>query len=453
MAPPSLEVPVVSLPGFQIPLPLERPELATRAMARFACTRSACPDSCCRDFGIHFDKPSMSRMLTATAHHASDHERIVRLVVLGMPLPQAGKTQVVLDENGSCPMLEKGGDCDLHRRYGEALLPTVCSVFPRTSLALPDRVEVTGTLACPELARLTLLSDDGVHQEETVASLMPRSYIGKSIPVDSELGDDYSAQFLQVRSVLRDLLRNNKFPLSSRLVFTAHLAAEVDSFFHRDSDAFRGAKRQFARQRLTTELSAALSGTLQADLHRDLCAFTAPAEVVVCAVLGLLTERLRLPHPTRFAELVASVLAALGTDSEMAARLEGTTASQNAARVLHQQQDDLELRFPGLTDQILSRFSQHFLLRNPYTDAPSLLHYLGRLSLSLAAIRVLIIGSAKTRPPTDAKAFAEMSVDVIQIFTKAVSHQADFLAAIHRASELGSGMTFGRLVLFAKFHG
>jgi len=395
----------------------------------------------------------MSRMLTATAHHASDHERIVRLVVLGMPLPQAGKTQVVLDENGSCPMLEKSGDCELQRRYGESLLPTVCSVFPRTSLALPDRVEVTGTLACPELARLTLLSDDGVQQEESVASLMPRSYIGKSVPACGDVSDHYAAPFLQVRSSLCDLFRRDTFPLSSRLVFAAHLAAQVDDFFHRDSDAFRGAKRQFARQRLTTELAAAMSDTSQEELHRELCAFAAPAEVVVSAVLGLVTERLRLPHPSRFADLVTSVLASLGANGEVSTREDGIAASQIAARVLHRQELETELRFPGLTDQILSRYGQHYLLRNPYTDAPSLLHYLGRLALALATIRLLIIGSAKTRRPVDAKSYAEMAVDVIQVFTKAVSHQADFLTAIHRASEIGSGTTFGRLVLFAKFHG
>jgi hypothetical protein len=121
-----------------------------------------------------------------------------------------------------------------------------------------------------------------------------------------------------------------------------------------------------------------------------------------------------------------------------------------AARILKRQRAHLETRWPGLTDRILSRYCQHYLLRYPYTDAASLLHYLERLSLSLAAIRLLILGACTLRCPADARTLSEIAVEITQIFTKAVSHQPDFLAAIHRGSEIGSGITFGRLVLFAK---
>jgi hypothetical protein len=51
----------------------------------------------------------------------------------------------------------------------------------------------------------------------------------------------------------------------------------------------------------------------------------------------------------------------------------------------------------------------------------------------------------------DEARLSAIAVDVIQIFTKAVSHQVDFLTAIQRVSEDSKGVTFGRLVLFAKF--
>jgi lysine-N-methylase len=418
--------------------------MATRAMLRFACTRSACPDSCCRDFGVHFDQPSMTRMLTSTARDPIDHERIVRLVVLGLPLPNAGKTQVVLGQDGCCPLLEASGDCVLHRKYGESSLGTACSVFPRTSLALPDRVEVTGTLACPEVARLTLLSDDGVCQDASTVPLMPRSYVGKALDAQDDVSDAYVAPFQQVRSTLMDLFRRQEFPLSSRLVFAAHFAAQVDDFFRRGTTAFTGSKRQFARQRLAKEIAAATSASSLAELHAELQSFVAPTDAVLSAVGALLTERLRLPHPARFSNLVTSVIASLGRGDGLSADL------PEAARILARQRAHLELRWPGLTDRILSRYCQHYLLRYPYTDAASLLHYLERLSLSLAAIRLLILGACTLRCPADARQLSEIAVEITQIFTKAVSHQPDFLAAIHRGSEIGSGITFGRLVLFAK---
>lgn len=453
MASPSYDISSVAQPDSRLPLPLERTEMATRAMLRFACARSECPDTCCRDFGIHLDQPSMNRMLSTTAHNPIDHERIVRLVVLGMPLPNAGKTQVALGEDGACPLLESSGHCELHKKYGESSLSTVCSVFPRTSLALQDRLEVTGTLACPELARLTLLSEDGLSQEPSTKSILPRSYIGKVVDTENEISDAYAAPFLQVRSTLLDLFGRQDFPLSSRLVFAAHLAAQVDNFFHRHTDAFEGSKHQFARHRLAKELSAATSSFLLEELHGELQAFTGTSDAVITAALSLLTERLRLPHPSRYSDLVTSFLRSLGKEFTVSNCDGSTTASPEALRNLEQQRKRMEIRLPGITDQILSRYCQHYLLRHPYTDATSLLNYLGRLSLSLAAIKLLILGSPKLHDQIDAHAFSEMAVDVIQVFTKAVSHQADFLAAIQRASETGSGVSFGRLVLFAKFQG
>jgi len=422
-------------------------------MLRFACTRSHCPDSCCRDLGIHFDQASMARMLSATVRNPIDHERIVRLVVLGMPLPNAGKTQVVLGQDGGCPLLESSGDCILHRKYGEASLSTVCSVFPRTSLTLPDRVEITGTLACPELARLTLLSDDGLCQDTSAAPLLSRSYVGKTIDTENDISDAYSAPFLRIRATLIDLFGHREFPLSSRLVFAAHFAAEVDDFFHRGSDAFDGSKGPFGRKRLAKEISAASAAPALAELHAELQAFVAPSNAVVSVVLTLLTERLRLPHPPRFAHLVTSVLASLGKRLSSSQGDQSPDDLRKAVRLLERQRDVMDLCASGLTDQILSRYCQHYLLRYPYTDAPSLLHYLGRLSLSVAAVRLLILGASTLHHPADADEFSEIAVEVTQIFTKAVSHQVDFLAAIHGSGEMGLATTFGRLVLFAKFLG
>jgi hypothetical protein len=119
----------------------------------------------------------------------------------------------------------------------------------------------------------------------------------------------------------------------------------------------------------------------------------------------------------------------------------------------------VDQRVPGLLDDILGRYAVHYLLRHPYTDAPSLLNYLGRLGLALAAVRLLLAGSptiqsrlaAAPDPSADAGAVADAAVEVVQILTKAVTHHWAFLEAIHRAREEAGAMNFGQLVLFAKF--
>ena len=442
MAPPPQDPQLVQLRITRAPLPEIRPEVATLAMQRFQCTGGDCSDTCCRDFGIAFDKQSMRRMLTATAHDRAERERVVRLVVLGRE-----ESIVVLNEQGACPMLEASGQCELHRRYGDAALATPCAVFPRTSLQVGDRLEVSGSLACPELARLTLLSEDGVTQRESPTLLMPRNYVGKNIDVVDESSDAYVAHFELVRAVLSKLFDLRDYPLSSRLTFAAQFAAQIEDFFFQDTTAFRGKQQRFTHQRLMAEIGLAQDASTLHSLHDDMRAFTGNNEAVLGTVLSLLRQRLRLAHPTKFAVAVAGLVTAKDTDATTVSRL---LTGQNAR---------LAVSFPGLVDRILSRYAQHYLLRNPYTEVPNLLTYLGRLALALATIKTMVLASSAVKdllaepsnPKDDANALGQTMVHMAQLFTKTVAHQANFLQVFHQAFESGKGTPFGRLVLFARY--
>jgi hypothetical protein len=118
------------------------------------------------------------------------------------------------------------------------------------------------------------------------------------------------------------------------------------------------------------------------------------------------------------------------------------------------------LAISGGFTTLFSRYSQHFLMRNPYTDAPNLLHHVYGLGVHLATLRLLVVGhprlaavlASDPHPDDDRRILDEVVVHVVQTFTKAVSHHPAFL----RAAGVGAGtaedaMTFGRLVLLAKF--
>jgi len=49
------------------------------------------------------------------------------------------------------------------------MLPDICATFPRVVTKWGERVEVTGTLACPEVARLCLLAEDAEHGDANKA--------------------------------------------------------------------------------------------------------------------------------------------------------------------------------------------------------------------------------------------------------------------------------------------
>jgi lysine-N-methylase len=241
------------------------------------------------------------------------------------------------------------------------------------------------------------------------------------------------------------------------LVFAAQLAAQVDDFFRRGTDAFEGSRRGLAFQRLEDELANAVNEAALQVLHRDLQSFSGSSDAVVASAASLLIQRRRIRHPPRFAALMQAVFESL--QAEAGGRADQALTPSELSAVVGRRQKRLELKLAGFVDRILARYCRHYLLRNPYTDAPSLLNYLGRMALSVASILLLLLGTPAVTSLLDADDDAQadearlsaVAVDVIQIFTKAVSHQVDFLAAIQRAGEEGKGVTFGRLVLFAKF--
>lgn len=451
-------------------LPRTLPELATRAMQRFRCVGSACEDSCCRHFGIDIDRASLDR-LRAAAREPAEREKVVRLVVLGLRPPggDAAPNLVQLDQDGACPMLEGDGACGVHRRHGEAALSTTCSVFPRTSLAVGPNLEVTGSLACPELARLSLLSDDGLEQDAPITAVLPRAYVGKSVDVERD-GSLYASMFGRVRAALIDLFRHQQHSVGTRFAFAATLAAEVDAFFRRDLPALGPAEALLGRRRVEVELVAAGGSDNQATLSADLATLPESPPAVVAAAASLLSARLRLTHPPRFGALVHSALATLEAAPVAEDPTDGDAVPalphpDRAAAILRQRRATIEALAPGLMDRILGRFARHYLLRNPYTDQPSLLVYLHRLGVDLAALRLLWLCSPRLAaflsPSTGtpgaeeaavvARAVSAAGIEVIQSYVKAVSHNVAFVQAVHEGDEQPGRVRFGALVLMARF--
>jgi lysine-N-methylase len=437
-------------------------------MNRFACTGGACEDTCCRDLGVSMDPESAKQIRAAEAANNGDR-KTVRLVVLDTVNVEEAPQQIFrFDDSGACPALNSHGLCSVHHHQGEAALATACAVFPRSALVIRDgstegsQLEVTGSLACPELARLTLLATDGLLQTPSETPLLSRPYIGKIIEADGR--DAFAAPFRQVRGVLIELFSRTDFPLSSRFAFAANFASQVDDFFGRDSTAFSGPGGLFAHQRLQAEISSATDTGLLRGLHQDLSAFSESGGPAVVATTALmLTERRRLPHARRFALLIENCFRTLQAEvfGQTLAEVDAnqTVSPAQLFAAYRRRRQAVDQRVHGLVDDILGRYTVHYILRHPYTDAPSLLNYLGRLGLALAAVRLLLAGSPTVQacladaphPSADAGAIADAAVEVIQIFTKAVTHHWAFLETIHRARADAGAMTFGQLVLFAKF--
>ena len=432
-----------------LPVPASLPQLTTPAMEAFQCLAERCPDTCCRDWAVPVDRADLDRLKAAMASTPEGRERLVRLVVIGSRAPGSETAaRLQLDEGGGCPMLQPDQRCGVHASLGEQALTTACSIFPRTALATPRGVEVGGSLGCPEVARLTLLATDPTMIAPARRPMLPRPYVGKTVATDD--ADAYARHFLDVRQTLLDCLRL-PLALGPRLVVAADFAARVGEFFRAGTPDMDGARRPFAERRLRTERDATLAEPLHRDLERDLRALTYPtaaAAGVAGTVARFLLERRRLPHSRRFAALLEGTLDFAGGPSGLEAETLWATYVERRAL--------LQARAGRTSDAVFGNYARHFVMRNPYTDAPTLLDHLHRLAVHLAAVRLLTVLhpdvaarlNAPPEPPRDAAAVERAAIETVQIFTKAISHHPEYLNAT--LNQHGSA-TFGRLVLLAKF--
>lgn len=439
------------------PQPKRRPELTTAAMESFKCLVDRCPDTCCRDLAVPIDRADLEQMKSALAKHPSGPDRLVRLVVLGRPSRYTNAVaSLQMDPHQGCPMLEEDNTCGVHATAGEAALTTACSVFPRTALAVGEHVEVGGSLGCPEVARLTLLGARQLDLRPATAPMLPRAYIGKTISVDPT--DAYAQHFVEVRQVLLDAFRG-EWPLGTALMIAADFAERVQPFFHAGTRDFDGAQRAFTERRLRSELENTRSEALAVALHRDLTALRAPGAGVAALVWSLLSERRRLPHSAKYASLVEGVSTSLAGDVAAPSAPE-SDGPEKLWRVYEHRRAALAERLGARAEHPFRNYCLHHLMRSPYTDAGTLLEALYRLAVHLAAVRLLVVLhpaialrlEASPEPAGDGEVFDRVAVEAVQTFTKAIAHHPDFLdAAVNQAVSQAGGVSFGQLVLLAKF--
>jgi lysine-N-methylase len=137
--------------------------MAPRYAASFQCLGSACPDTCCRGWTIGVDRPTLERW-------KRDDMRLGGIPLVAYTEPAAPQETLVGDQSavmtrnddGACLCLAEDKWCKVHQALGEAVLPDLCSTFPRRRLQAGDRISHYLSPSCPEVTRLALSRPDAL---------------------------------------------------------------------------------------------------------------------------------------------------------------------------------------------------------------------------------------------------------------------------------------------------
>jgi lysine-N-methylase len=418
-------------------------------MTRFRCLADTCEDTCCAGLVVTVSEARWRRMREAVAG-GPDAARVEAFVQ-----PESGRgpgaeaAVVAKREDGHCVFLDASRLCSLHRAHGEAVLPDACATFPRSATRWGGRLEVAGSLACPEVARLCLLAEDAVEPVPVAEDLAVRPEVARRL---GGTGDDAWTRHAEaVRATAVAVLQWREVPFASRLFALGQLALRLDGFYFPGTDAFPPPEADGggAEALLSDVLRSFAAPETLAELHTGFSALALPGGPWAGICATVLKARLGAVRSERFATLTRAVLASYG----------GAEVPDEAWRLHAERRERLS---PVLAERVEQYFRHHAVnhwLRHPFTDSPRLLDYVFRLTLRAAVLRWTLFGhpavvalcdggagdTAEARARLDAAA-----VECFQIIAKHVEQAPELHSLARGLAGNGGAETLGRMLVLLK---
>jgi lysine-N-methylase len=413
--------------------------LSPRYMTRFRCIADRCEDTCCAGWRV-----PMSETVAGTP----DAERVEQLVQLNpFPINPKEHAFITLKENGDCSFLEPDRLCSLQRRHGETILADPCFTFPRAFTHWGERLEVAASLACPEITRLALLSEDALDLVPAPPEQLARAETGRRF--DAELAADAEV----LRAAVQRLFQRREYPFASRLALLAHLCAPIEADF-RVLEDLQGEARTQARAKLEETLRRFETSEVLEPLHRDFQAMPEPEVPNAGLFISVLKARTEHTRSARYEAFVRKVLGAY----EAAA--DGASGDPQAAwRAYVQRCAKMDAAYgPRLNQYFLHHALNHWT-RVVVTRAPGPLVAAFFYILRVTVLRWVLMSHpevvalcAGTPPPLDKAqpTLDAIAVECFQLMAKQVELASDFLALAKELAGGGGEETLGGSIMFAR---
>jgi lysine-N-methylase len=326
---------------------------------------------------------------------------------------------VLKDPDQQCSFLMPDRMCDLHRRFGEDLLPNTCAVYPRRPNLVGDRAEIAGSVSCPEVARLALLAHDAMELDDADRGALKRGvFLGVARTNDP---DAYTRSLNEVRIALL-LIVGGTAPLASRLATLVVLADALQGWFARG--------KPFEAQRLTSTLAAFTNPAAAAQLATGLASIDVPLEIPTRLLVRAIASRTHFPLGG-FAHLLKFTVDAYGVGSE--------APPLQIARAYVERRDVLEPKIGERLEQILGNYVANYVFSSWFTEAPDLGVWVRGLAVRVALIRFLVFAHPelasmdRAATPRDFESIVErVAVEVVSKMSRAIEHFAGFLTLLDR---------------------
>ncbi|RKH10991.1 flagellar protein FliB [Corallococcus sp. CA047B] len=428
---------------------------APRYMARFRCIAEACEDTCCAGLTVPISESRWS-LLRQKVAGGPDEARVTALITPN-PDGATGQQAGILGKraDGHCAFLDETKLCSLQSRYGEAVLPDGCSVFPRVLTRWGAQVEMAGSLACPETARLCLLAEDALVREPVPEAQALRPQMARQVASGA---DAWTAHADVVREAMLRLLARSDVPFAARLYALGRMALDLGDFYFPGTTAFtddaaKTAAASDATQEPLPTAEARLADILRTydatdtlhTLRDQLEALELPGGPWAGICAAVLRSREAQVGSQRYLSLVRDVRASYGG---------ADTAPDDAWRLHVTRREALASLHGERVHQYFLNHALNHVLRHPFTEAPSLLNAVFLLVLRASVVRYVLLGHPAVvalldTPGTPVATLDAAAVESFQLVAKHVEQAPQFLDFAQGLAGEGPE-TFARLLILVK---
>jgi lysine-N-methylase len=395
--------------------------ITARYLTRFKCLGTSCDESCCQGWQVQIDRQHYQILKAAMDGSRAERDEFRAGIQRddSSPPDDGHYASIRLQrEKQSCPFLTAKQLCSVQLRYGEASLPDICATYPRLVAKFGERLEVWGTLSCPELARQCLLHDDALEIVDAPEDISPRM-----APTTAVLGvpTPYQRYLDDLRAVVFELLSMRDHPVATRLFLVTYLGKQTAEFFNKGTTEVDEERLGEVIRHVAAPENVAL---WQAELSR----LPPPEALTARLVTQMLRERLKTPLGS-FRTLTDRVLASYGETRSVAVDELWAAYAVRRQFWIDRHADRVDLYFEN--------YAKNFWMREWYVTSHDLLVHSHRLLVRVAVLRFLLFGhpslmeaSALDDPGLQREALDRVAVEVFYKFSRAIEHEGSFLDLI-----------------------
>ncbi|MBM7615376.1 flagellin lysine-N-methylase [Alkaliphilus hydrothermalis] len=188
-------------------------------LENFRCIGSLCEDTCCKGWKVSLDKKTYKQYKKINDKNAD--LSLGKYIALDKERENDTSYGCInMNADGTCPFLTEDLLCKIHGELSEDLLSYTCYSYPRLVNRVNGLYEMSGTLSCPEIARLVLLDEEPMEFKD-VSLMIKREYLTSITLEYTEDFDRFSNlmyHFWPLRIFTISTLQDRRYSVQERLI-------------------------------------------------------------------------------------------------------------------------------------------------------------------------------------------------------------------------------------------